>query len=192
MRFGIREAIFYLVLLAVPAVSFFYVFKPRNQDIQQAMLEIEEKQTRLDRLAQTTSRIDDLDLAIQEGRDSIASIEAKLPSEQDVEGILEKVWLIAKSNRQTVKGVKSEKPVPAALYRELPLKMTMHGDFEGFYQFLLELENLPRITRVHEMSLERAGHSDQRVTDDNDLPPDAMKAEFTLSIYFEATNANAS
>jgi hypothetical protein len=42
------------------------------------------------------------------------------------------------------------------------------------------------------MSLERAGHSDQRANDDNELPPDAMKAEFTLSIYFEATGADAS
>jgi hypothetical protein len=69
--------------------------------------------------------------------------------------------------------------------------MTMNGDFEGFYQFLLELENLPRITRVHEMQLERAGKSDRRGVIDDDLPADAMKAEFVLSIYFEASNADA-
>jgi len=185
MRFGIRELIFFVVLLLVPTVSLFYVFKPRNEEIRQALEEIEVKQARLDTLDEVTSKIDDIGLAIEQGRESIALIEAKLPSEQDVEGILEQVWTIAQDNRLIVKGVKSEKPVPAALYRELPLKMTMEGDFDGFYQFLLELENLPRIARIHEMHLERIGARGGSL---EELPPGSMKAEFVLSIYFEPDN----
>jgi len=184
MRFGIRELIFFVVLLAVPVVSFLYVFTPRNQEISEALKEIEVKQARLDKLEEVTGRIDDIGLAIEQGRESIALIEAKLPSEQDVEGILEQVWMIAQDNRLVVKGVKSEKPVPAALYRELPLNMTMEGDFDGFYQFLLQLENLPRITRIHEMDLKRI---DARNASSQELPPGSMRAEFDLSIYFEPT-----
>ncbi|MCH8244120.1 MAG: hypothetical protein IH897_16140, partial [Planctomycetes bacterium] len=44
MRFGIRELIFLVVLLAVPVASWWYVFKPRNAEIQQAHREIEVKQ----------------------------------------------------------------------------------------------------------------------------------------------------
>jgi len=188
MRFGIRELIFFVVLLAVPVVSFLYVFTPRNDEISEALQEIDVKQARLDKLEQVTSRIDDIGLAIEQGRESIALIEAKLPSEQDVEGILEQVWTIAQDNRLVVKGVKSEKPVPAALYRELPLQMTMEGDFDGFYQFLLQLENLPRITRIHEMELKRI---DTRNTSSQELPPGSMRAEFDLSIYFEPTGDDA-
>lgn len=183
MRIGIREILFFLVLLAVPAVSLFYVFKPRNEEINQALQEIQVKQTRLDSLAKMTAKIEDLGLAIEQGRESIALIEAKLPSERDVEGILEQIWQIAESHRLTQKSVKSEKPVPAAQYRELPLKLVMEGDFDGFYQFLLELENLPRITRIHELRLQRA---DSRGPGGGDgTRPDLMKAEFTLSIYFQ-------
>ncbi|MBT8484283.1 MAG: type 4a pilus biogenesis protein PilO [Phycisphaerales bacterium] len=183
MTFGLREAIFLIVLLAVPTVSLFYVFKPRNEDIREALHEITVKQTRLDKLEEVTAKIDDIGLAIEEGRDSIAMIEAKLPSDQDVEGIMEQVWQIAARNRLTVKSVKSEKMAPAAQYRELPLKMIVEGEFDGFYQFLLELENLERITRIHEMSLDRASaHAAGRRAD---LAPGAMTAEFTLSIYFE-------
>ena len=35
MRFGIRELIFFIVLMAVPISSFFFVFKPRNELINQ-------------------------------------------------------------------------------------------------------------------------------------------------------------
>ena len=37
MRFGIRELIFLVVLLAVPVASWWYVFNPRNAEIQQAL-----------------------------------------------------------------------------------------------------------------------------------------------------------
>jgi type IV pilus assembly protein PilO len=183
MRFGIREAIFFIVLLAVPAVSLFYVFQPRNVEIQQALKEIALKQERLDQLDRMKERIDDIGLKIEEGKELIGFIEEKLPSEQEVHVILRRVSEMAKQNRQTVKSVKSDKPVPAAMYRELPLKMVMEGEFDGFYQFLLELENLPRITRIHELHLERATASSGPQA--ADVPEGSMKAEFTLSIYFE-------
>ncbi len=179
MRFGFREIIFLIVLLAVPAVSLFYVFQPRNNDIKQALEEIQVKRARLDRLAQVTEKIDDIGLAIEQGRESIAMIEAKLPSEQDVEGILDEVWQITAGNRLTVKSVKTNKTVPAAKYRELPLELIVEGKFDGFYEFLLELENLPRITRIHQLKIQRATSRSQ------DDPEGIMKAEFTLSIYFE-------
>lgn len=182
MRFGLREFIFLIVLLAVPAVSLFYVFKPRNDEIGQALDEIKVKQTRLDKLAEVTSKIDDIGLAIEEGRESIALIEEKLPDQRDVEGIYEQIWQIATSNRLTVKSLKSEKPMPAGRYSEQPLKMLVEGSFDGFYQFLLELENLPRITRVHQLTLERMT---ARGAARSELTPGAMSAEFVLSIYFE-------
>lgn len=189
MRLGFREFIFFLVLLAVPVASYFYVFKPRNDDIAQARKEIQDKQDRLDTLAAVAAKIDDMQLAIEQGRESIELIEAKLPSEQDVEGILEQVWQIAKRNKLVVKSVKSDKPVPTARYLELPLKVTMHGEFDGFYQFLLELENLPRITRIHQVELQRATGKKEKGMED--LPPGSMAADFTLSIYFEPQSSRS-
>lgn len=187
MRFGFRELVFFAVLLAVPVASFFYLFKPRNDDIKRARAEIAVKQANLERLAAVTATIDDIGLEIERGRESVQMIEAKLPNEQDVEGILEQVWQLAKRSRLNIRSVKSDKPVPAALYMEQPLKIAMEGDFDGFYQFLLELENLPRITRAHQLKLERADNKPGR--DKDQLPPGSMTAEFTLSIYFQPQQA---
>lgn len=190
MRFGIRELVFFLVLLAVPVAAYFYLFKPHNEDIRQAKAEIEVKQAHLNTLAELTARIDDIGLEIERGKESIALIEAKLPSEQDVEGILEQVWQIAKRNKLNVVSVKSEKSVPTAHYMELPLKVEMDGVFDGFYQFLLELETLPRITRIHQLKLERSKGQGPRAQDDT--PPGSMKASFVLSIYFESRQSKTS
>jgi len=191
MKIGLRELFFFAVLLAVPLAAWFFLFKPRNDDITKAKTEIEIKQTNLKKLAEVTSKISDIGLAIEQGRESISLIEAKLPSEQSVDLILEQVWSLAKKNRLVVKSVKSEKAVPAALYMELPLKMQMEGQFDGFYQFMLELENLPRITRIYQLKLERAGSGLATLKKDagvDELPPGSMKTEFILSIYFEPQN----
>jgi len=184
MKFGLRELIFFLVLLTVPVASFIWVFRPRNEEITQAKLEIAAKQTKLDTLAKVTSKIEDIGVEIEKGRESVDMIEAKLPNEQDVEGILEQISQLAKRNNLVVRSVKSDKPVPAAMYMEQPLKMVMDGEFDGFYQFMLELENLPRITRIHQIKLDRAD-STKTGPDKEALPPGSMKADFILSIYFQ-------
>ena len=184
MRFGFREIIFLVVLLVVPVASYFYVFKPRNAEIKQAQAEVEIKQAKLDKLREVTEKIDDIGLAIERGRGAIDLVEAKLPSARDVEVILEDVWQLAATSRLDVRSIKSEPAVSAAGYMEQPLKVEMVGGFEGFYRFLLALENLPRITRIHQMKLERQ-NADKRNSGE---ATGGMKAGFTLSIYFEPTS----
>ncbi len=184
MRFGPREIVFFIVLLVVPVASYFYVFKPRNAEIKQAQIEVESKQAKLDKLREVSAKIDDIGLAIDRGRAAIQLVETKLPSARDVEVILEDVWALAAASRLNVKSIKSETPVPAAGYMEQPLRIVMEGEFGGFYDFLLALESLPRITRIHEMKLDRQSGGRRGHKDDRD---GSMKADFVLSIYFEPT-----
>lgn len=195
MHFGTRELIFFIVLFSVPLAAYYFVFMPKNAQITAAREEVQVKMARLDKLAEVVSRIDDIGLAIEAGQESIAMIEAKLPSERDVEGILQQIWEIAERSSLTVRSVKSEPPVPAAMYMELPLRVVMDGQFDGFYQFLLELEKLPRITRIHNMELKRGQAAATTRQGRNappvaELPPGWMRAEFLLSIYFESSVAN--
>ena len=180
MRIGFREIIFFMILLAVPAVSLFYVFKPRNEEIKELREEILAKQQTLREVDEISRKYENLEEVIAEGQRAILKIVEKLPSERGVADILEQVWVIARNHKLTQKGLKSLEPVREGQYMEQPLEITMAGDFDGFYQFMLELENLPRITRIHKLKLERA-----RTSGVTDVPEGWMTAEFTLSIYYE-------
>ena len=81
-----------------------------------------------------------------------------------------------------VRSVKTKPPVPSSVYMELPLKVVMDGPFEGFYRFLLELEGLPRITRLSTLSVQEAGLKVRGP--DHELPPGSVTTQFTLSIFF--------
>lgn len=181
MRFGIRELIFFAVLLAMPLSSYWFVFRPQNDEIAQARKEIEQKEAMLEKLAETTRKTADLERANNEIADGIATIEARLPGTKDVEVILEQVADLARQSDLQLPKVRAQKPVPSARYMEQPLDMTIHGDFDDFYEFMLSVEKLERITRIPDMKISRSDKEDG-----------ATDATFTLSIYFQPDGAGGS
>lgn len=178
VRFGFREFILLLVLLALPISSYWLVFRPQNAQIAQAKREIEHKRTMLDKLKQATASNADLARANEEIRKDIAAIEARLPTNKEVDTVVRQVSELAVQCGLDEPAVESDKPVAAALFMEQPLKMKITGDFRGFYQFLVKLEQMPRITRLPDLQLSRATERNGH-----------MKAEFTLSIYFQSEGA---
>jgi len=175
MRFGLRELLFVLLLLAVPVAAWWFVFKPNNEQIQQAREEILAKRAKLQQLQAATQQIDDLGREIDKLTEAIDMFEAKLPAEKEVEVILKEVWQMAAKHGLKSRSVKADKVTQNNRYAEAELRMIITGDFDSYYSFMLDLERLPRITRVHEMSLEKLKKGQEG----------EMEAKFTLTIFFE-------
>ncbi len=179
MRLGIREAVFFLVLLGLPCAAYFSVFVPMNEDIEAIRADNAGRQAKLDRL-EVARHIEDLGREIAKLKDAVELFEAKLPAEKEVEVILREVWEMAAAHNLNPRSVRTAKPIPGHMHSELPIRMEIVGDFDGFYSFLLALERLDRITRIHEMDLkalpDRNGH---------------VQAKFTLSIFFEPSRAGS-
>ncbi len=176
MRFGLREALFILLLLAVPVASYFVVFRDRNQMIVAMREDMARDQQKLTKLEQTHAVMRNLDDEIKKLTEAIDAFEQKLPEQREVESVLKEVWELARSNSLTPKSVRTDKIEKQAQYAQVPIKMQIIGDFDGFYTFLQQLERMPRITRIPEMVLKK----DQRSDVDG-----AMTAEMTLTIFFE-------
>jgi len=174
MRFGIRELLFLVLLAAMPVAAFFFIFEPRNAQIEEARAEIVQKQQKLKQLEQATRSIEDLGAEIERLQQAIALFEEKLPAEREVDVILKQVWELASRHSLKPKSIRTDKPVKAAQYSELPIKMVIVGDFDGFYSFLLELERLSRITRMPSVKMKKIEKEDGK-----------MQADVILSVFFE-------
>lgn len=181
MNLGIREIVFLIVLLAMPMSSYWFVFRPQNEDIQAARKEIEHKEQVLEKLAKAVARNEDLKKINDDIASGIATVEARLPDNKEVDVILGQVATLARDSKLAMPKVRSGTPVPSARYMEQPLEMTVSGDFDDFYAFLLKVEELDRITRMPEVKL--------RKLDDVD---GTIEAAFTLSIYFEPAGTEGS
>ena len=132
------------------------------------------KQTSSTNLKQATAGIEDLGRKIDELQKAIDFFESKLPQEKEIDKILKEVSQMAEANTLQTKTIKTLKSERGPNYSEQPIQMSLQGDFNGFYAFLLQLEKLPRITRVTQMNLEKIDERDGE-----------MQAQMTLSIFFE-------
>jgi len=174
MKFGIREMIFVVAMVGLLACSYCFVFSKSNA--RRATLEqaIRAKQSALVNLKNATAGIDDLGNKIEELQQAITFFESKLPQEKEVDKILKEVWQMAEANSLQTKTIKTLKSERGTNYSEQPITLSLSGDFSGFYSFMLQLEKLPRITRVTQMKLEKITSQDGQ-----------MDADLTLSIFFE-------
>lgn len=181
MRLGIRELVFLLLLVAMPVAAYFFVFEPRNAQINEAREEIQQKQLKLKQLEAATRSMDDLGKEIEKLSKAIEIFEHKLPAQREVEVVLQQVWEMASRQRLVPKRVQPEKPIAANQYSEQRIRMRIVGDFDGFYRFLLDLERLRRITRMPQMKMKKISSEEGQ-----------LEIELTMSVFFDSDEVNAS
>jgi type IV pilus assembly protein PilO len=165
-----------MVLVGLIAAAYFVIFEPNNKEIAEAKSAIATKQAKLATLAEKTSNIGDIEAKIAELEDAIAHFQSMLPNDREVETLLREVWELAGEHDLTAKSVRPDKPVKAAQYEELPIKMTILGDFDGLYSFIQDIEKLPRITRMPRIRVVKQSGEDAE---------GMVQADLTLSIFFE-------
>lgn len=177
MKFGAWQLMFVVLMAGVVGASYMLVLQPSAQKRVQREAETAQKQKQLADLRQAAGGISDLARQIEDLEGAIRFFESKLPQEQEIDQILREVWQLAEANNLTTRTVRTLRAERSAGYSEQPIQMNLTGDFDGFYSFLLELEKLSRITRLHQMKLEKIHVRDGE-----------MQAQLTLSIFYEADN----
>jgi type IV pilus assembly protein PilO len=181
MKLGFRELVFLGLMLGLVVCGYLFVLKPPAEKRMVRQAEMATRVQALSDLRQRTVGIVDVERKIEELQQAIVFFESKLPQEKEIDKILKEVWQMAEANAlrtRTIRTLRSEK---AAGYSEQPIQMSLAGDFHGFYRFLLQLEKLPRITRLSDMKLDKIMDREGE-----------MQAQITLSIYFEPETSSQS
>ncbi len=173
MKIGLRELAFLGLIAAMVATSAIGIKKMIDRR-DFCLADRDTKLKVLNDLRQSTAGIKDLEHKIDELKSAITFFEGKLPQEKEMDKVLKEISQMAEANALQTKKVESRKSERAANYSEMPIEWSMSGDFNGFYAFMLQLEKLPRITRVTNMAL-------TKITDRDGM----MQAKVTLRIYFE-------
>ena len=181
----LRQLLYAMLLVGMVAGARYFVFRPRDLAEVKMRAQIEAKQRQLQKLNRATASIGDLKEEIAELSKAIEFFESKLPTEKEIDKVLEEVWRLAEANNLTTKSIctmaKRSRSVfvqAASPHAEQPIKMQFEGDFQGFYRFLLALENQPRIMRICQLTLgERKGQQG------------SVTADLEISIFFEAQDA---
>jgi len=185
MKFGLREIIFVLLLMAIPIGAWQFVFRPNNARAAQMRQQIESRQVKIRELNQTTASIGDIKEQIAALEEAVGYFQSKLPNEKKMDKVLQEIWVLAADNELSAKSVRALDRNKATYLSddntkqgEQPINVQLEGDFMGFYSFLLAIENQPRITRIRNMTL----------TKNDKGPRGSMQADFDMSVFFERSD----
>ena len=174
MKFGLREIIFLNLMLGLVAASWWFGFNKVTERKDQLRADMAVKQRELADLQEATADVADLERQIEDLQRAIDFFEGKLPREKEVNDLLREVSRAAESSQLEIRKFEPVKTIRGSHYSELPVRIQLAGEFEGFYAYILALEKLARITRVTDMTL-------KKMQDRNG----SMEAEMTISIFFE-------
>ncbi len=174
MKFGIRELFFVLLLMAIPGGAYFWVFRPANEHIEKQRVDIDVKEAKLVNLQKAMVGVRNLGEEVDRLKEAVSFFESKLPPRHEIHKVLKQVTEIADQHGLETKLFETLRAKPYADYSEQPIQLELAGSFDAFYQFLLEVEKMPRITKIKDMQLER----DKKDTG-------LMLATLKMSIFFD-------
>lgn len=184
MDFSPRQMVIVATLMAVPIASFMLVFRPQNAEIKRAKDDIQAKRALLTSLREVTAQANDLSAATAQIQQTIAEVESRLPNNKELDSVLRDVAQIAdRCGLRVPKFVKSAHTREAGTAKEQQLEIEVTGDFDGFYQFLLGIEQMPRITRLTDMNVQRVQEKGR---------DGLLRGSLKMSIYYQSQTPVAS
>lgn len=175
MKFGVRELLFVMLLIAIPMGAYWWIFKPANNRMEKQRCEVEAKAQKLANLQKALVGIKDMNEEVTKLQEAVGFFQAKLPKHHEIHRVLGQVTKIVEKHRLDTKIFKTLKPIHGPAYSEQPIEMEISGNFNAYYQFVLDLERLPRLTKVREVKLEKDKEHEGM-----------MIASMAMSIYFDS------
>jgi type IV pilus assembly protein PilO len=176
MNAALRKLVFFVALIGLAYVSHTRMIRPANAEMASQKTKLLEKQAKLRKLESAPAAAEELKEQLGRLSQAVTFFESKLPDASEIETVLQDVTVIAERNKLTSKMIRTLKTKRNNGYIELPLKMELQGDFKSYYSFLLELEQLDRITKIRELRLKK-----------NDDSQGQIDVSFVVSIFFQGT-----
>ncbi len=173
MTGNIRKIVLFVLIIGLVYVSYMFMIKPANRQLEDKKSLILQKQAKLRELENATVTATDLGKQLSQMEEAIEFFESKLPHKSEIHTVLENVTVIAQKHGLRPKTFRTLNAKYNSGYIEQPLKMELHGNFNSYYSFLLELEKLNRITKIRELTLKKSKNEGE------------TEATFVMSIFFQ-------
>lgn len=174
MKLGLRELVFVVAMLGLLGASYFVVFTKQDAK-RRAKVELRDgKLKALDDMERASASVKDVDHKIRELQKAVDYFESRLPQAKEMDKVLKEIWPLVDANGLKTQTVRTPKSQRLGGCSEQTVELELSGDFTGFYEFMLKLEQLPRLTRVTRMNLTKITDKDGE-----------MRAALTMSIFFE-------
>jgi type IV pilus assembly protein PilO len=179
MQMGLKEAAAFFIVLGMMGASYFVGFKPMKEQRDQLQADIQTKKAALENLRVSLTVVANMQKKIDDISKSIRFFDSRLPRDKEIQPIIEGVWKTAEKHSLSADRVRMLKVENGPNFLEQPIELELVGDFNGFYQFISELERMSRIIRLGKLDLKHL-----------EKDPSKVQVKMTMSIYYTPDSQN--
>ena len=147
-----------VVLLAVMIVGGFvyFIFLPKKAAIDVLKSSIYELNRQINNNEVKLRRLDQLKVENKQLQSELSNLQAQLPAEQEVSGLLKQISDLSVESGLDVKLWKpgGRKNDPSGLYTEIPVDVEVSGGYHALAIFFDKVSKLPRIVNITNLNME--------------------------------------
>lgn len=160
---GIKAGVMAAVVIVLTASNYFLLVSPEEDRITQleqtkGALEVQlaEKKEIAQNLTERRKELDSLDQQLQEAL-------TELPERKDIDELLAQLNDVGKKSGLEIAQVAPGNETNANFYAQIPIKMTVSGNYHEIALFMQEIANMRRIVNVNNIKLGQATMKGEKV-----------------------------
>jgi len=151
---AVKGIIMVLVLGLVLGLGYSLYLTDKRNDIERAELKHKELRTDYETKFFKATNLDAYRLQKQEMEDTFGELVEQLPKDTEVPGLIEDITRAALDNALTIESIKLQEERTTEFYVELPISITVLGDYHMLGTFVSGAANLSRIVTLHDFVIE--------------------------------------
>ena len=171
------------IAVGITAGFYFLLFAPQQRKLSGLRASLEALEDQLDRQTLNLAELPEVEAQLQRINELLADYRTRIPETAEVGNFVEEVSAIAERL-----GLRHRNVVPLAPERygavtALPIRISFEARFPALFDFLREIESLPRVARVTGLVVERPQAEEQPV----DYVEGEFTTELTMQVFYGAT-----
>lgn len=147
-----------LIIIVVIGGFVYFVFLPTKAEIDVIKNGIYELNRQINNNDVKLRRLDQLKIENKQLQSELSLLQAQLPAEQEVSGLLKQISDLSVESGLEVKLWKpgGRKNDPSGLYTEIPVDVEVSGGYHALATFFDRVSKLPRIVNITNLNMEGA------------------------------------
>ncbi|OGP22352.1 MAG: hypothetical protein A2054_07300 [Deltaproteobacteria bacterium GWA2_55_10] len=162
------------VNLVLVGLMYTFLIGPKYDEIKALGAELEALSVKLNESRLIAADIPKFLKEKEEMEMKLAAAIAQLPNAKEIPDLIDGISKSGEKAGLKILIFRPGKEVAKGFYAEVPVKMTVEGKYESFYDFSLKIAGLPRIVNLGGMDVKSQGHR-------NRVP--VLKADFVATTF---------
>jgi len=151
---AVKAILMLLLLLLVLGLGYQLYLTDKRDDIERAELKQQELREDYEGKYFKAANLDAYRQQKQEMEETFGELVEQLPKDTEVPGLIEDITRAALDNALTIESINLKAERTTEFYVELPIEITVLGDYHMLGTFVSGAANLSRIVTLHDFSIE--------------------------------------